>query len=79
MYKEKCTNCVQSELCNLKTQCYCLMQCTHTLQPIGIEMGCIETPYSNDAVGRAMTAKVQVAVSLNKFKSYIIVTSLQIA
>jgi len=55
------------------------MQCTHTLQPIGIEMGCIETPYSNDAVGRAMTAKVQVAVSLNKFKSYIIVTSLQIA
>ena len=67
MYK-KGTNCVQSELCNLNTQCYCVMQCTHMLQLLSIEMGCIETPFSNDAVGRVMTATVQVAVSLNKFK-----------
>jgi len=55
------------------------MQCTRMLHLIGTEMGCIETPFSNDAVGSVMTAEFQVAVSLNTFKAYIIVTSLQMA
>jgi hypothetical protein len=42
-------------------------------------MGCIERPFSNDAVGSVMTVEVQAAVSVNKSKEYIIVTSLQMA